>query len=94
MVTNHPVEILTSLPIEVIWYGICLGLFVTVLPTLLLILSIEYIGTTKSAIISSISPIVTILLSVLLLNEYLSAIQWLGCFLNILGVMLITIKIK
>ncbi|EPJ7030113.1 DMT family transporter, partial [Acinetobacter baumannii] len=61
MVTSHPVQLLSSLPVQVIWYGICLGLFVTVLPTLLLILSIEYVGATQSAIISSISPIVTIL---------------------------------
>ncbi|WP_409246871.1 EamA family transporter, partial [Acinetobacter baumannii] len=58
------------------------------------ILSIEYVGATQSAIISSISPIVTILFSVFLLNEHLNTIQWLGCFLNIFGVMLITLKRK
>ncbi|MZY88249.1 EamA family transporter [Acinetobacter baumannii] len=94
MVTSHPVQLLSSLPVQVIWYGICLGLFVTVLPTLLLILSIEYVGATQSAIISSISPIVTIIFSVFLLNEHLNTIQWLGCFLNIFGVMLITLKRK
>ncbi|HCW5819336.1 TPA: EamA family transporter, partial [Acinetobacter baumannii] len=55
---------------------------------------IEYVGATQSAIISSISPIVTILFSVFLLNEHLNTIQWLGCFLNIFGVMLITLKRK
>lgn len=94
VVTSHPLQLLTTLPTQVIWYGICLGLFVTVLPTLLLILSIEYVGATQSAIISSISPIITILFSVLLLGEHLNTIQWLGCFLNIFGVMLITLKRK
>ncbi|WP_228258445.1 hypothetical protein, partial [Acinetobacter baumannii] len=28
------------------------------------------------------------------LNEHLNTIQWLGCFLNIFGVMLITLKRK
>ncbi len=32
------------------------------------------------------------LLSVFLLGEHLNTIQWLGCFLNILGVILITLK--
>lgn len=94
MSTPHPIILLSELPISIYWYGICLGLFVTVLPTILLVLSIEYLGSSQSAMISAISPILTILLAVLFLNEHLNTVQWIGCMLNITGVMIVTLSKK
>lgn len=90
--TPAPISFLIELPISIFWYGLFLGVFVTVLPIVLLILSIEYLGANQSAMISSISPILTILLVVLFLGEYLNSIQWIGCALNIIGVMMISLS--
>lgn len=87
----NPILVLTELPISIFWYGLYLGVFVTVIPTILMILSIESLGASRSAMISSISPILTILLAVIFLGEYLNYIQWIGCVLNIAGVLLISL---
>jgi len=92
--TPHPFELLTQLPMSVIWYGVALGIFVTVLPTILIAQSISRLGAAQSAMIGSIGPILTIILAVALLGEYMNAIQWFGCLLNIIGVMMITLSKK
>lgn len=92
--TTHPVQLLMQLPTSVIWYGIGLGFLVTVLPTVMLMQSIERLGASQSAMIASIGPILTILLAVAFLNEHLNLWQWLGCILNIAGVMMITLSKK
>lgn len=48
---------LTELPNRIVWYG--LGIFATVLPTILLILSIEHLGASQASIISSVGPVLT-----------------------------------
>lgn len=92
--TPHPIQLLTQLPISIIWYGIALGLLITVLPTILIAQSISRLGAAQSAMIGSIGPILTIILAVALLGEHLNAIQWFGCVLNIIGVMMITLSKK
>lgn len=92
--TPNPIGLLTQLPTSVIWYGIALGLLVTVLPTILIAQSISRLGAAQSAMISSIGPILTIILAVAFLGEHMNAIQWFGCFLNIIGVMMITLSKK
>jgi len=44
--------------------------------------------------IASIGPVLTILLAVAFLNERLNMWQWVGCLLNIVGVMMITLRKK
>lgn len=92
--TPHPILLLTTLPHSVWIYGICLGVFVTVLPTILLIQGIEKIGASKAAMIASVGPVLTILLAVLLLGEHLNALQWLGCVINIVGIAMISLSKK
>ena len=92
--TPHPIQLLLQLPSSVIWYGIGLGFLVTVLPTVMLIQSIERLGASQSAMIASIGPVLTILLAVAFLNEHLNIWQWVGCLLNIVGVMMITLRKK
>ncbi len=92
MVTPNPVDLLSQLPPTILWYGIALGLLVTVLPTILIAQSISRLGAAQSAMIGSIGPILTILLAVALLGEHMNAIQWIGCVLNIIGVMMITLS--
>ncbi len=90
----NPITLLTQLPIGVIGYGIALGLLVTVLPTILIAQSISRLGAAQSAMIGSIGPVLTIILAVALLGEHMNAIQWFGCLLNIVGVMMITLSKK
>lgn len=90
----NPIALLTQLPIGVIGYGIALGLLVTVLPTILIAQSISRLGAAQSAMIGSIGPVLTIILAVALLGEHMNAIQWFGCLLNIVGVMMITLSKK
>ena len=92
--TPQPIQLISQLPSQVIWYGVALGLFVTVLPTILIAQSISRLGAAQSAMIGSIGPILTIILAVALLGEHMNAIQWLGCLLNIIGVMMITLSKK
>lgn len=92
--TPNPVGLLLQLPSTVIWYGIALGLLVTVLPTILIAQSISRLGAAQSAMIGSIGPILTIILAVALLGEHMNAVQWFGCLLNIIGVMMITLSKK
>lgn len=92
--TPQPLHLLAQLPSSVIWYGIALGFLVTVLPTILMAQSIARLGAAQSAMIASIGPILTIILATIFLGEHLNIIQWLGCALNIIGVMMITLSKK
>ena len=94
MTTPQPIQLLSQLPMQVIWYGIALGLLVTVLPTILIAQSISRLGAAQAAMIGSIGPILTIILAVALLGEHMNAVQWFGCLLNIIGVMMITLSKK
>ena len=92
--TPNPIGLLIALPSSVIWYGIALGLLVTVLPTILVAQSIARLGASQTAMIASIGPILTIILATLFLGESLNTIQWIGCALNIIGVLMITLAKK
>lgn len=92
--TPQPLYLLAQLPSSVIGYGIALGFLVTVLPTILMAQSIARLGAAQSAMIASIGPILTIILATIFLGEHLNAMQWLGCVLNIIGVMMITLSKK
>lgn len=92
--TPQPFQLLNQLPQEVIWYGIALGFLVTVLPTVLMAQSIARLGASQAAMIASIGPILTIILATLFLGESLNTLQWFGCALNIIGVLIITFAKK
>ena len=71
-----------------------MGVFVTVLPTIFMAQSIQRLGAAQSAMIASIGPILTLILASLFLGEYMNSIQWFGCALNIVGVLMITLGKK
>ena len=87
-----PLELLAQLPEQVWWYGLALGFLVTVLPTVLLMQSIQRLGASQSAMIASIGPILTLILATVFLGERMTVLQWFGCGLNMLGVMMITLS--
>ena len=92
--TRQPIQLLAQLPVNIIWYGLALGFFVTVLPTIFIAQSIARLGASQSAMIASIGPVLTLILATLFLGETLNTIQWFGCTLNIIGVLMITLAKK
>ena len=92
--TPDPIGLLAQLPSSVIWYGIALGFAVTVLPTIFVAQSIARLGASQTAMIASVGPILTIILATLFLGETMNHVQWFGCALNIIGVMMITLSKK
>lgn len=93
-VTPAPLTLLQGFSGQVLWLGVALGFFSTVLPATLLMQGIQRIGAAQAALISSGGPVLTILLAVALLGEHLNSVQWIGCALNIIGVLMITLKPK
>lgn len=76
-----------------IWgYGVALGIFSTVLPATFLMQGIARVGPAQAAMLSAGGPILTVVLAVIFLGESLSWIQWIGCALNIVGVLMITLR--
>ena len=87
-----PILTITMLPADIIWYGVALGIGVTVIPTILIAQSIARLGAAQTAMIGSLGPILTIILATLFLGESMNYIQWIGCSLNIIGVLMITLS--
>lgn len=85
-----PLQTLIELPISIWFYGLMLGVLVTVLPTSLLIQSIARLGPAHSAMIASVGPILTLIMATIILQEQLTVLQWFGCLLNIGGVLMIS----
>jgi drug/metabolite transporter (DMT)-like permease len=94
IITPAPLVMLRLLSAPVWGLGVALGLFSTVLPATLLMQGIQRVGAAQAAMISAGGPILTVLLAVLFLGETLNALQWLGCALNIVGVLMITLAPK
>lgn len=92
LATPHPIALIYQLPSSVICYGVVLGFAVTVLPTILIAQGIARIGASQTAMIASIGPILTIILATLFLGESMNMLQWFGCALNIIGVLIITLS--
>lgn len=69
-------------------WGIVLSLFGTVLPPLLFTKGMPMIGVGLGAIIATIEIPVSVLMAHLLLNEYVSLLQWLGVILILFAVVL------
>ena len=72
--------------------SILMAVFATVLPAFMVSEGIRIIGASNAAIIGSVGPISTIVLAGIFLGESLTYLQWLGTFIVIGGVLLITLK--
>ena len=78
--------LLLAQPLPVWGYGLAMALFSTVLPLYALSAAMVRIGAGKSAIIGSLGPILTIIMSMQLLDEWLSPVQWGGVVLVLFGI--------
>lgn len=75
-----------------LWYGVALAIFATVIPTFFMSNGIKKIGSSNAAIISSIGPVSTILQAHFILGEKITVAQIAGTVLVIIGVLLIGLR--
>jgi drug/metabolite transporter (DMT)-like permease len=77
---------------NLLWYGVALAIFATVIPTFFMSNGIKKIGSSNAAIISSIGPVSTILQAHFILGERITVAQITGTVLVIIGVLLIGLR--
>ncbi len=78
-------------PLELYALMALMAVVATVMPSLLIAEGLRVIGPSNTSIISSVSPIATIIMAGIFLDERLGLLQWTGTFLVIGGVLLITL---
>ncbi|GLS05543.1 transporter [Chitiniphilus shinanonensis] len=76
-------------PWPVLAYALAIAIVATVLPIYALAGAIGRIGSSRAAIIGSLGPVLTIVLSLGVLDEHLGPIQWLGAAVVIGGVWIV-----
>lgn len=77
---------LAGLPAAIYGYGVALGIFGTVLPTLMTSAGIARIGAARTAMIGALGPVATLLLAWALLGETVTAVQIGGTILILSGI--------
>lgn len=88
----HPLSAL-KLPVQIYELSIAMAIFSTVLPVFLLSYAIHHIGSSRSSLIGSIGPVVTIYLAYLFLGEAVSLLQLSGTILVLAGVLTISLSL-
>lgn len=68
---------------------ISLGVFGTMVPILALNHGIHMLGAARSSVIMTVQPVMTVILSTILLGDLLTLQQWLGGFIVILAILLL-----
>jgi drug/metabolite transporter (DMT)-like permease len=81
-----------SLHDPIIGYGIAMALCSTFMPAVCLAEGIKLIGAEKSAVISTIGPVSTIVLANMMLGETMTWIQIAGTLVVLVGVLIITLQ--
>lgn len=82
---THPLQALQQ-PLPVYGWAAAMALFATVLPVAATAAAMSRIGASRTAIIGSLGPMLSILLSINILGEQLSPVQWLGAAVVMAGV--------
>lgn len=91
LVTRNP-AVISEQPWQVWSYAVAMALISTLFPVYALSAAMLRIGAGRTAIIGSLGPILTILFSMQLLDEWLSGWQWVGVVLVVGGVSLTSRK--
>lgn len=81
-------------PMPVYFYGLLMGIFSTVLPVLLMNQAMEMIGASRMAMVSTLGPVMTLLMGWVILGEVMSSQQLIGAALVLGGVMWVNHKPK
>lgn len=84
------IETLLSLPMPVYIYSFLMAIFCTFVPSYIISEAIKRLGASNMAIIAGVGPVSTITLSAIFLGEHLTVIQFIGAFIVVLGVFLVS----
>lgn len=85
---THPIASIEQ-PLAVWGYALILAIVSTVLPVYAITAAMQRIGASRTAVIGSFGPVLSIVMSMQLLDESLTAIQWLGAAVVLGGVWLV-----
>ncbi len=77
---------------QVYFYGLCMAVIATIIPTLALTKGILLIGSSNTAILSTFGPVATIAMSYFILHEPFSFIQGVGTIMVLAGVLFLSLK--
>ncbi|WP_297575792.1 DMT family transporter [uncultured Deefgea sp.] len=88
---SHPLSSVDQ-PWPVWAYALTIAIFSTVLPVYAMTNAMKRIGAGRTAVIGSFGPVLSIVLSMGILNERLSAVQWLGAAIVLSGVWMVSKK--
>jgi drug/metabolite transporter (DMT)-like permease len=88
---THPMSMLIVSP-KLFGYGLFLAIGATVLPTFFLNAALQRIPAASNATIGMLSPVGTILLAMVILDEWLTPIEWLGAAMVIAGIAWFTLS--
>ena len=91
-VQHDVLTLLGSISKQVYLLGVLMAVFSTVLPSFLMNTGIKKIGASHAAILSSIGPVVTLVLAERFLNETITQIQLFGTLFVLAGSFLVTHK--
>lgn len=75
---SQPVSLLWHWPLPVYAYAVLMAIASTVLPAWLLAVGMKHMGASRTALVSTLGPVLTLILGWLILDERLNALQWLG----------------
>ena len=84
--TAEGIDVILTLPWQVYLYALLMAFISTIIPSYMVSYSIQYIGASRSSIISSFGPIATIALAYIFLEERLNGIQLIGGAIIILSI--------
>ncbi len=76
---------MTAIPLEIYILSLIMAVFATVLPSFLMNNGIEKVGASSAAILSSVGPVITLMLAHKLLQETITETQLLGTFFVLAG---------
>lgn len=88
---THPFSSIQQ-PLPVWAYALTIAIVSTVLPVYALTNAMKRIGASRTAVIGSFGPVLSIILSMGILHEHLAALQWLGAAVVLGGVYLVSKK--
>jgi drug/metabolite transporter (DMT)-like permease len=91
-VATQPMSMLTQAQPIVYVYGMILAFVCTVLPSFMINEAIMRIGATRTTVIGSIGPVLTMLLAIVVLSEPSSVQHFVGMAIAICGVSLVAVK--
>lgn len=89
---NDDFHTLVGLPPKVYWLCFLMALIATVIPSVLMNMGIQRLGSNKAALVSSVGPVSTIVLAQMFLGEHMTFLQVFGTVLVLLGVLAISLK--